>query len=143
MKKDIHPKYNEANVVCSCGNKFQTRSTKKDIHVEICSACHPFFTGKMKFVDTTGRVEKFQKKNQNWAIMRQLVGAEHIGVPPVVAVEIVYVFEIANPLVQTEQVEVGGADEVDGLLVPVEVPPDLGNVLCSRAAGHSFSVDRR
>ena len=62
MKKDIHPKYEEATVTCGCGNKFKTRSTKKAISVEICSACHPFFTGKMKFVDTTGRVEKFQKK---------------------------------------------------------------------------------
>jgi len=65
MKKDIHPKYEEATVTCGCGNKFKTRSTKKAISVEICSACHPFFTGKMKFVDTTGRVEKFQKK-YNW-----------------------------------------------------------------------------
>jgi large subunit ribosomal protein L31 len=65
MKADIHPKYEEATVVCGCGNKFKTRSTKKNITVEICSACHPFFTGKMKFVDTTGRVEKFQKK-YNW-----------------------------------------------------------------------------
>jgi large subunit ribosomal protein L31 len=66
MKKDIHPKYEEATVTCGCGNVFTTRSTKKNIHTEICSACHPFFTGKMKFVDTTGRVEKFQKK-YNWA----------------------------------------------------------------------------
>ncbi len=66
MKKDIHPKYEEATISCGCGNKFTTRSTKKSISVEICSACHPFFTGKMKFVDTTGRVEKFQKK-YNWA----------------------------------------------------------------------------
>ena len=66
MKKDIHPKYEETTVTCGCGNKFTTRSTKKNIHTEICSACHPFFTGKMKFVDTTGRVEKFQKK-YNWA----------------------------------------------------------------------------
>src|SRR6202045_4666215 len=65
MKDGIHPKYEEATVVCGCGNKFKTRSTKKAITVEICSACHPFFTGKMKFVDTTGRVEKFQKK-YNW-----------------------------------------------------------------------------
>lgn len=65
MKKDIHPKYEEATVKCGCGNEFKTRSTKKNIAVEICSACHPFFTGKMKFVDTTGRVEKFQKK-YNW-----------------------------------------------------------------------------
>jgi large subunit ribosomal protein L31 len=65
MKEGIHPKYEEATVTCGCGNKFKTRSTKKNITVEICSACHPFFTGKMKFVDTTGRVEKFQKK-YNW-----------------------------------------------------------------------------
>lgn len=65
MKADIHPKYEEATVTCGCGNKFVTRSTRKAINVEICSACHPYFTGKMKFVDTTGRVEKFQKK-YNW-----------------------------------------------------------------------------
>lgn len=65
MKKDIHPKYEEATVTCGCGNKFVTRSTRKAIAVEICSNCHPFFTGKMKFVDTTGRVEKFQRK-YNW-----------------------------------------------------------------------------
>ena len=66
MKAAIHPAYNEIRVVCACGNSFTTRSTHKgDLHVEICSACHPFFTGKMKFVDTTGRVEKFQKK-YNW-----------------------------------------------------------------------------
>ena len=65
MKEGIHPEYAEATVVCGCGNKFVTRSTKKNITVEICSACHPFFTGKMKYLDTTGRVEKFQKK-YNW-----------------------------------------------------------------------------
>jgi len=65
MKKSIHPKYEESTVTCGCGNKFVTRSTKKNINVEICSACHPFFTGKMKYVDTTGRVEKFQRK-YNW-----------------------------------------------------------------------------
>ena len=62
MKKDIHPEYVEANVTCACGNTFTTRSTKKEIRVEICSACHPFFTGKQKFVDSAGRVEKFRKK---------------------------------------------------------------------------------
>jgi large subunit ribosomal protein L31 len=66
MKENIHPKYEEATVTCGCGNKFTTRSTRKHIAVEICSACHPFFTGKMKYVDTTGRVEKFQRK-YNWA----------------------------------------------------------------------------
>lgn len=65
MKEGIHPKYEECTVTCGCGNKFTTRSTRKSISVEICSVCHPFFTGKMKYVDTTGRVEKFQKK-YNW-----------------------------------------------------------------------------
>jgi len=62
VKKDIHPKYVEAKVKCGCGNEFVTRSTISEIHVEICSACHPFYTGKQKFVDTAGRIEKFQKK---------------------------------------------------------------------------------
>lgn len=62
LKKDIHPKYVEATVTCACGNTFTTRSTKKEIKIEICSACHPFFTGKHKFVDTAGRVEKFFQK---------------------------------------------------------------------------------
>ncbi|MGD8540380.1 MAG: 50S ribosomal protein L31 [Candidatus Aminicenantes bacterium] len=62
MKNDIHPEYVEANVTCACGNTFTTRSTKKEIRIEICSACHPFFTGKQKFVDSAGRVEKFKKK---------------------------------------------------------------------------------
>ncbi|MGB3862644.1 MAG: 50S ribosomal protein L31 [Candidatus Aminicenantaceae bacterium] len=62
MKKDIHPEYTEATVACACGNTFTTRSTKKEIRVEICSACHPFFTGKQKFIDSAGRVEKFRKK---------------------------------------------------------------------------------
>jgi large subunit ribosomal protein L31 len=62
MKKDIHPEYVEANVTCACGNTFTTRSTKKEIRIEICSSCHPFFTGKQKFVDSAGRVEKFKKK---------------------------------------------------------------------------------
>ncbi len=62
MKADIHPKYVECTVTCGCGNSFTTRSTKPKIAVEICSACHPFFTGTQKFVDTAGRVEKFQRK---------------------------------------------------------------------------------
>src|SRR5207237_5111439 len=65
MKAGIHPECVEATVTCGCGNKFVTRRTKKNITVEICSACHPFFTGKMKYVDTAGRVEKFQRK-YNW-----------------------------------------------------------------------------
>ena len=62
MKKDIHPEYHLANVRCACGNEFQVGSTLKEIKVEICSQCHPFYTGKQKLVDTAGRVEKFMKK---------------------------------------------------------------------------------
>ncbi|PKM47937.1 MAG: 50S ribosomal protein L31 [Firmicutes bacterium HGW-Firmicutes-8] len=62
MKKDIHPKYGVAKVTCACGETFESGSTKKEVRVEICSKCHPFFTGKQKFVDTSGRVDKFKKK---------------------------------------------------------------------------------
>lgn len=63
MKKDIHPIYHEnITVTCACGNSFQTGSTMKEMNVEICSNCHPFYTGKQKLVDTTGRVEKFKRK---------------------------------------------------------------------------------
>ena len=62
MKTEIHPKYGEATVRCSCGNTFVTRSTKSDLHVELCSECHPFFTGKQKLVDSGGRVERFQRR---------------------------------------------------------------------------------
>jgi len=62
MKEGIHPKYVETEVTCGCGHSFKTRSTKPKIAVEICSNCHPFYTGQQKFVDTAGRVEKFQKK---------------------------------------------------------------------------------
>ncbi len=64
MKQGIHPKYQEAMVVCACGESFTTRSTKPDIRVDICSKCHPLFTGKQKIVDSEGRVEKFRKKYQ-------------------------------------------------------------------------------
>ncbi|MBA2621012.1 MAG: 50S ribosomal protein L31 [Acidobacteria bacterium] len=63
MKPEIHPAYNEINVACACGNSFKTRSTMKDdLSVEICSECHPFFTGKQKLVDTAGRVDRFNKR---------------------------------------------------------------------------------
>ncbi len=62
MRKGIHPEYVESSVTCACGNTFTTKSTKKEIRVEICSQCHPFFTGKQKFIDSAGRVEKFRKK---------------------------------------------------------------------------------
>ncbi len=62
MRKDIHPEYTECTVACSCGEKIKTRSTKPELKVEICSKCHPFFTGKQKLIDAGGRVQKFQKK---------------------------------------------------------------------------------
>ena len=62
MKQGIHPEYVDVVVHCACGHSFTTRSTKKDLRVEICSACHPFFTGKQKLVDTAGRVERFEKR---------------------------------------------------------------------------------
>lgn len=78
MKKEIHPKYAKTIVKCACGNEFETRSTVAgEIHTELCSACHPFYTGKQKFVDTAGRVDKFRarmeasKKNQNSKVKSQ------------------------------------------------------------------------
>ena len=62
MKKGIHPEYTPTKVTCACGNSFETGSTKAEPHLEICSACHPFFTGKQKFVDSEGRVQRFQRK---------------------------------------------------------------------------------
>ncbi len=62
VKAEIHPEYNEIEVVCACGNTFTTRSTIDKIHVEICSACHPFYTGQQKIVDTAGRVERFRRR---------------------------------------------------------------------------------
>jgi len=62
MKADIHPKYGEASVTCSCGNTFTTESTKSTLRVELCNECHPFFTGKQKLVDSGGRVERFQRR---------------------------------------------------------------------------------
>jgi large subunit ribosomal protein L31 len=62
MKEKIHPAYGESTVTCACGNTFKTRSTKPEIRLEICAACHPFITGKQKLLDTAGRVERFQKR---------------------------------------------------------------------------------
>lgn len=66
MKKGIHPKYMRTTVVCACGNRFETRSTVPEIHVEICNQCHPFFTGRQKVVDSAGRVQKFQEKYSSY-----------------------------------------------------------------------------
>jgi large subunit ribosomal protein L31 len=80
MKDGIHPKYQESTVTCGCGNTFQTRSTKPKIAVEVCSKCHPFYTGTVKFVDAAGRVDKFNRKFQGTygkaAKAKQGAGAE-------------------------------------------------------------------
>ena len=69
MQTDIHPKYEEMNATCSCGNVIQTRSTlAKDIHIEVCSACHPFYTGKQKQAETGGRIDKFKKRFGNRSV---------------------------------------------------------------------------
>ncbi|HBT78125.1 MAG TPA: 50S ribosomal protein L31 [Planctomycetaceae bacterium] len=62
MKENIHPQYVETKVTCGCGNSFETRSTRKELKVDICNACHPFYTGKLKYVDSAGRIEKFNAK---------------------------------------------------------------------------------
>jgi large subunit ribosomal protein L31 len=67
MKSGIHPRYTNAKIVCVCGNVIETRSTLPEIHVEICSNCHPFYTGKQKLLDTAGRVEKFRRKYEKLA----------------------------------------------------------------------------
>ena len=66
MKPDIHPAYTDTTIKCACGNTIEVGSTKQDISVEICSKCHPFFTGKQKLVDTAGRIERFRKKYANY-----------------------------------------------------------------------------
>ena len=70
MKQGIHPEYMETKVTCSCGNTFTTRSTKPELHVELCNQCHPFYTGKQKLVDTGGRVERFQRKYAGRGVKR-------------------------------------------------------------------------
>ena len=75
MKEKIHPKYGECKVKCACGNEFVTRSTRKELSLDICANCHPFFTGKQKFVDTAGRVDKFRRKFK-WDERRAAKAAE-------------------------------------------------------------------
>ncbi len=62
MKKDIHPDYVDTKVTCGCGNSFQTRSVRPELRIDVCNQCHPFYTGKLKFVDAAGRIERFQSK---------------------------------------------------------------------------------
>ena len=68
MKQDIHPVYDMCSVVCNCGNTFTTRSTKKELRIEICSACHPFYTGQHKFIDSAGRIERFLKRYKTYQV---------------------------------------------------------------------------
>ena len=79
MKTGIHPEYVETHVTCSCGNTFTTRSIKKEMHVELCNQCHPFYTGKQKLVDTGGRVERFQKKYAASNARKEAVAAARQG----------------------------------------------------------------
>ena len=83
MKDGIHPKYQDAVVTCGCGNSFQTRSTKAKIAVEVCSKCHPYYTGTVKFLDAAGRVDKFNKKFQgNYGLKaKKLAGAGEAAAP--------------------------------------------------------------
>ena len=76
MKPGIHAEYNEVSVVCACGNEFVTRSTKPELRLEVCSACHPFFTGKQRYVDSAGRVEKFQRKYEGFYAQQDQLKAE-------------------------------------------------------------------
>lgn len=79
MKKDLHPEYKTCAVVCACGNKFETRSTVESMHLDICSKCHPFYTGKQKLVDTAGRVEKYLTKFKKTQQMKK--GAPKAAAP--------------------------------------------------------------
>ena len=71
MKADIHPRYDQTNISCACGASYLTRSTRKDLRIGICAACHPFFTGEQKFVDTAGRIEKFSKRYSTTTLRRK------------------------------------------------------------------------
>lgn len=75
MKDGIHPDYNETDIACACGKVYHTRSTRKNLRIGICAACHPFFTGEQKFVDTAGRIEKFSKRYGNVARRPKKAGA--------------------------------------------------------------------
>jgi len=73
MKADIHPRYDQTNITCACGASYLTRSTRKDLRIGICAACHPFFTGEQKFVDTAGRIEKFSKRYSTTTLRRKKI----------------------------------------------------------------------
>jgi large subunit ribosomal protein L31 len=82
MKASIHPTYIQAHVRCTCGNEFTTRATREELHVEVCSNCHPFYTGRQKLVDTGGRVERFQRRMAKGRLRQaQTAGAQASGAP--------------------------------------------------------------
>ena len=85
MKADIHPEYVTATVRCACGNSFETRATKPDLHIEVCSACHPFFTGEQRIVDTAGRVERFRRR-YGLKESRHTYARGPLTVPPLLAI---------------------------------------------------------
>ena len=85
MKDKIHPEYHPCKVTCGCGNTFQTGATIKELHIEICSACHPFYTGRQKFVDTAGRIEKFNKKFKGFDSSGDGAGTESAATSPAAA----------------------------------------------------------
>jgi large subunit ribosomal protein L31 len=78
VKAGIHPTYNDVDARCACGNTFKTRSTKPELHLEICSACHPFFTGRQKLIDTEGRVDRFTKKFGAQTVEKRKVAAKAV-----------------------------------------------------------------
>jgi large subunit ribosomal protein L31 len=80
VKEGIHPKYQEVEARCACGNTFKTRSTKPELHLEICSNCHPFFTGRQKLIDTEGRVERFTKKFGTQTVEQRKTAAKAVKV---------------------------------------------------------------
>jgi large subunit ribosomal protein L31 len=82
VKKGIHPEYKETTIVCACGNVIHTRSTKENIHVEICSKCHPFYTGKQKLVDSAGMVDRFKKRYAKKKEAEPEAGSEEAAQPP-------------------------------------------------------------
>jgi large subunit ribosomal protein L31 len=79
MKSAIHPQYVEAHVRCTCGNEFTTRATKPDLHVEVCSNCHPFYTGRQKLIDTGGRVERFQRRVAKGRLRQAQTASQQTG----------------------------------------------------------------
>ncbi len=124
MKTDIHPKYEKVTVTCGCGNTFETRSTTDNINVEICSACHPFYTGKQKLVDTAGRVDKFR--------MRMEAAAKHKSVEKVVKHETAEAVAKETPAEIEEEIQeiseelseelVENSEPVESVETPTEEP---------------------